>query len=857
MTLTLTFLLLLGLCWNTISEGPPSSSRSPAGLEFELPSTNYETKDSYTPGPIGVLFQMVHVFLHVVQPNAFPEDILRKIIQKKFDLSADYEKVVHYEIGIIICAALGLLFVILMPVVGLCFGVCRCCNKCGGEMHQRQKRNGASLRKCYAGSLLVTCVFISATLRLACPHGHTANALPLLCFSCSVGVIYGFVANDHLRTHIGKTWKLADSNIRDLRTLVNETPSQISYVLGQYSTAKEKAFSDLDNIKSLLGGGIHEQLRPKVIPVLDDIKAMAAAIKETKEALLNVNKILGELKKSTARLSTSLHDVKTNLEQSLNDPMCSAQSEMATCNDVRMTLSQLDNNTNLGQLPSLDKQIDNITNVLQTDLSSLVQEGYKSFNDIPERVQNQTADMVSGIKSTLNSIGSHIENVNKQISIQEKLTGFLDPINHIETSIHRGLPMLEEYNSYRWLGGLVACSLLTLIVTFYYLGLLCGVCGYDRNATPTRRGCISNTGGVFLMVGVGISFLFCWILMIIVVLSFVIGGNVEKLVCEPYQSKRLFQILDTPYLINEKWKYYLSGMVLNKPNINLTFEQVYSDCKDNKGIYTALKLENIYNISEYLNNQEFTKNISGNFDDMKVNIDNIVLLDVAGKKNLQDFSSSGVDRIDYGAYLAETAKTPTKVNLLTFADGLEEKANKLPQGSLKRSLASNAQKIRMIYHGQVTPLESSMTTLHQSIQDLQHKSSGLGVKVHNVISSLDSAQNFIANSISSVIVQESKKYGKMIIGYFEHYLQWVKISIVEEIAACKPVATALDSAVNVFLCGYIIDPMNLFWFGIGKATIFLLPALIFAVKLAKYYRRMDSEDVYDDSSAPGTWHLNL
>lgn len=59
-------------------------------------------------------------------------------------------------------------------------------------------------------------------------------------------------------------------------------------------------------------------------------------------------------------------------------------------------------------------------------------------------------------------------------------------------------------------------------------------------------------------------------------------------------------------------------------------------------------------------------------------------------------------------------------------------------------------------------------------------------------------------------------------------------------------ATALDSAVDVFLCRYIIDPMNLFWFGIGKATIFLLPAIIFAVKLAKYYRRMDSEDVYDD-----------
>lgn len=41
-------------------------------------------------------------------------------------------------------------------------------------------------------------------------------------------------------------------------------------------------------------------------------------------------------------------------------------------------------------------------------------------------------------------------------------------------------------------------------------------------------------------------------------------------------------------------------------------------------------------------------------------------------------------------------------------------------------------------------------------------------------------------------------------------------------------------------------PQNLFWFGMGKATMLLLPAVIFAVKLAKYFRRMYSEDVYED-----------
>ncbi|XP_022361604.1 prominin-1 isoform X2 [Enhydra lutris kenyoni] len=831
MALLLSFLLLLELFWDTSALGPLSSTKGSDGLEFELPTTNYETKDSYNAGPIGVLFKMVHVFLRVVQPNAFPEDILRKILQKKFDFSTEYEKpenvvltlkIIYYEIGIIICAVLGLLFVFLMPLVGFCFGLCRCCNKCGGEMHQRQKKNGTFLRKYFTVSLLVICIFIS------------------------VGIIYGFVANHHLRTQIEKTRKLADSNLKDLRTFLNGTPAQINYVLSQYATTKKKAFSDLDNIKSLLGGGIHEQLRPKVTPVLDDIKAMAEAIKETREALLNVNNTLKELKRSTAQLNTSLSDVKRNVEQSLNDPMCSVPPVATTCNNIRMSLGQLEDNTNLGQLPSLDQQIDNINDVLRTDLSSLVQQGYKSFNDIPEMVQNQTTDIISDIKSSLNSLGSNIKNIGEQIPIQDKLSNFMGYINDTETYIHQNLPTLEEYDSYRWLGGLVVCCLLTLVVVFYYLGLMCGTCGYDRHSTPTERGCVSNTGGIFLMVGVGVSFLFCWILMTIVVLTFVIGGNMEKLVCEPYQNRKLFQILDTPYLLNENWKYYLSGMVFNNPDINLTFEQVYSDCKENKGIYTTLKLENSYNISEHLNIQEHAGNISNDFKNLNVNIDNIVLLDATGRKNLMNFSSSGIDTIDYNVYLAEMGKAPTKVNLLAFASDLEAKADHLPQGSLKQSLKNNAQTIRTVHRGQVIPLEQSMSTIYQSIKELQLKSSGLRVKVANILSSLDSAQDFLKTRISSVIVEESTKYGNTIIGYFEHYLQWVKISITEQIAACKPVATALDSAVDVFLCSYIIDPMNLFWFGIGKATVFLLPAIIFAVKLAKYYRRMDSEDVYDD-----------
>ncbi|XP_013834002.1 prominin-1 isoform X7 [Sus scrofa] len=697
------FLLLLGLCGDTVSEGPLTSTDRSVGLKFEFPPVKYETEESYEAGPINILFQIVHVFLHLVQPNPFPEDILRKVIQKKFDLSKDYEKIIYYEIGIIICAVLGLLFIILMPLVGLIFCSCRCCNKCGGEMHQRQKKNGNFLRKYFAVSLLVICLLIS------------------------IGIIYGFVANQHMRTHIGKTWKLSESNFKDLRTFLNTTPEQIDYIAEQYTTTKERVFSDLDNIKVLLGSRIYQQLKPKLIPMLDD--AMA----------------IGE-----------------------------------------------------------------------------------------------------DVKRALNSIGSNIETASQGFPIRDRLSYFSSYLKKAEDYIHRYLRVLEEYDLYRWLGCLVACCLLTLIATFYSLGLLCGTYGYDQSASPTGRGFISNTGGVFLMVGVGFSFFFCWLLMTLVVLSFVLGANMEKLVCEPYQSKKLFQVLDTPYLLKEDWKYYLSGMIFDNSDIQITFEQVYSDCKENKSIYATLKLEHAYNITDQVNITKYTGDIYSSFENMNISIKNVMKVDEEGRRNLRAFHSLELDKVDYAAIMAETAKPPTQVNLLTFADNLDAKASNLTPGNLKNSLRSHAETLRRIHDVQVVLLQRLLSAVYQCMQELQQKTTGLGVRMQNILFFVNDTQNFVTNLITAVVHEERRKYVTTILSYFEQYLQWVKHSVTEQIAACKPVATALDSVVNIFLCGYVIDPLNLFWFGIGKATVLLLPALIFAVKLAKYYRRMDSEDVYED-----------
>lgn len=68
---------------------------------------------------------------------------------------------IYYEAGFLICATIGILFVVLVPIIALCFCVCRCCDNCGGEMHQRQRKNVDCQRGFYTALLVATSIFMS------------------------------------------------------------------------------------------------------------------------------------------------------------------------------------------------------------------------------------------------------------------------------------------------------------------------------------------------------------------------------------------------------------------------------------------------------------------------------------------------------------------------------------------------------------------------------------------------------------------------------------------------------------------------------------------------------------------------
>lgn len=816
----------------------------PGKLDFGyVPAGVYETLAHYEPGPIGILFHMVHTYLYMVQPNAFPQDLLVKVAKDRFGaIQTEYQKAIYYEIGFLICAAVGLLFAILMPIVGLFFCMCRCCDNCGGEMHQRQRKN-ADCRRGLLGTLLFSTSLV-----------------------ITIGVLCAYAANQNLSSQVKNIRRLVNSNMRDLHTFANDTPMQIDYLISQYATAKNKVIYDLDNIGPLLGGRIHDQLDKEVHPALDRVLNMAGAMRETKEALENVSVSLEVLQEGTGKLNFNLSLVRVSINRTLNDPGCHDEESDATtaqlCRNIRQSLSQLQISANFTRLPNVNSQLDRMNNILKTDLSAIVQRGYSSLNDTPHMVTEQTRGVVESVQSLVDDIGNNISSISKVFPVQSSLSNFTIFISHAHAKIEDHYPEIDQMDFYRWIGCIALCCMVVLVLAFNYLGLLCGTLGYDKHASPTTRGCISNTGGTMLMAGVGFSFIFSWVLMGVVTIIFLAGGNIEKLVCEPFHTKELFKVVDTPYLVNPEWKNFIPGYMYNDSDLELTSESLYSTCKENKGIYSAMRLDKVFNISSFLNTTVFTKDMVGQLDSVKIDLRGIILLEAEGKQNLLDFSEAGLSEINYADYLEEVNKGVTVVDLLSFARELEAQTDLMPRGPLQTALKGYVGTLRQIHSQQIIPMEQAMkyvrarSALNQSMRFLERTASDLPNKVLAVLDAIEVAQYLISQNATHLIKQETEKYTATLVGYFHQYIEWVKTSLAMEVAPCKPFSNMVDT-VEIIACSFLIDSMNTFWMGLGCSTLFLLPSVILAVKLAKYYRRMDTEDVYDDSSVSGTWHFTL
>ncbi|KAG7236379.1 hypothetical protein INR49_001076 [Caranx melampygus] len=437
---TLVGVMLLGL--SLAQSVPPKTVCAANVAQQNLPQPEYQDIGDNTDE--GFMATFVQSFLHTVQPNTFPKELILRVVNNVERVLSDQDFIkdaLVYEVGFLVCAAIGIVYIILMPIVGFFLACCRCCGNCGGKMYQKQTSSIHCRRRALYWSAFVTTVIILA------------------------GNICMFKSNENLKVSVEKSPMQFNTTIRNINNFLTSVPQQLDYVVQESDKTIQEVTRNLDDIGHQLGTKIQAQLQPFLIPALHPVSHLNQETRNASVQLDKVNASLVELQSSVNILQANVTTVRNRISKTLSNSNC------VSCEAIKPALQALNVDT------------------------SITVENY--INSIPQMVVNDTRDVVQKSKQQLSDIQTQLSQVTSQLPSLSNISGTLDTVS---VEISKVTPEIERAEQIRWAVCVALCCVVLLVVVCNVLGLLLGPMGLKPKADPTSRSCMSDCGGTFLMI---------------------------------------------------------------------------------------------------------------------------------------------------------------------------------------------------------------------------------------------------------------------------------------------------------------------------------------------------------------------
>ncbi|CAG6017251.1 unnamed protein product [Menidia menidia] len=813
-------LLGLGLAQTVHQQDSCSASQSPQNLT----QPQYKAAAKEDPG-VGFLSAFVQSFLGTVQPKPLPSDLLLKIIAGPVNTLSDKEfikKVLVHEIGFLVCVAIGVLYIVLMPVVCIFLACCRCCGNCGGKMYQKQTASIHCLRRTlYFGTFATTIIILAGNICM-----FRSNEAFKMSMDRSPVELKNTLSNIHtFFTAVPKAIRMIFFVLYVVHfdTWVLPRLQQVDHVVDESYRTVNQVNGNLDAIGALLGAAIQQHFRGTLDPALHSVRRLNQEISNISVQLDKLNSSLVQLQSSSDRLQANVTAVKNQINQTLTNPSCLG------CSNRTAELEKLTLDTTI-TFPSLREFQSAVDKVTEMNLQTKIDEVNQYFRNIPQTVTNDTKDVVQKSKQALDDIKKQISGVSNE-SLLTALSTVSESLNQVQKDIDEYLPLVERAENIRWSVCVALSCAVLLVVLCNCLGLILGPLGLSPKADPKKRSCTANCGGTFLMMGAGFSFLFSWLLMILVLLLFLLGGNVYALVCRPWNNGQLLKFLDSPGVIE--------NLITLLPQ-NIKFSQLYSDCEKDQPLWTTLHLHESINIEDLLNVSKYTEQIQKEFESTDITLSSFTLLSTEVKNQLGNISAK-ILNFD-ATTLTQQMNNVSKINLNTTADEIETFSNYQNQ-EIKEELHNEAVALRRIQADIETLIFPELQNLNLTLRSLGWTAEMLNGTVGEVLGRVGAAQDFLNTNTTLIVRTESRSFLDCQLDYFTAYADWAILALTQQVGRCRPVAGAVDSA-EVILCSNLVESLNAFWFGLGWCMVFFIPSIIFSIKLAKYYRRMKYSD-YD------------
>uniref|UniRef100_A0A4W3I645 Prominin-1-A n=2 Tax=Callorhinchus milii TaxID=7868 RepID=A0A4W3I645_CALMI len=440
------------------------------------------------------------------------------------------------------------------------------------------------------------------------------------------------------------------------------------------------------------------------------------------------------------------------------------------------------------------------------------------------------AAIVSDSKASVNNIEGNISSIKESFPLLDSLPAVNESLGSLDSDIPKYGGELKRYNYYRWIVSIVLCSIILLIIACNVLGLLLGTIGIALGDDPYSANGCSQSGANFLMAGVGFSFLFSWLLILLVFITFIVGGLAYTEICKPWANGDIYKLIDT--IGSQDDRLNLSNVL--KLNQSFSFTEVYSGCKRGDSLWTILQLDRTFDLDEKLNVNKYTDDLVKNLRRLNVDLNSITLLNSGGRNVLQEFVASGIKNIDYQAFSEQISNAMVNVNLSLVIQYLSTLSLTQTDTEVKSNLTAQIERLRNL-ETTLQEQRKDVVNLTESLDILKGIGSTLEASVNATLKSVDKAAKMLETIPKPLLKNATECFIAKELGYFEGYLKWVRKAITEDILSCNVVSVTLDNS-QVIVCDFLINPWNAFWFCLAWCTLFLIPSIIFAVKTAKHFR---------------------
>lgn len=737
------------------------------------------------------LYRMQKLFLNAVQPNPFPKEILRSLFRNTSTLQTS--QVVKYEAGYVTCAVITILFLIFMLAFGLTFCI----------FQYRARR----VLPCEGGICQPTPIFVL-----------------LLCTFCFLfaGIVCTFYLNQKTHEEVGTGVKDLTRTLQNFRSSVSGIPQAIDKLVSEYSIPKSRVLADLNSFSQAVNNSVNAKLNTKIRPLLEETLQTARDLEMAAKTVVDVNMTLVDLQRREKDLMAELISHRETLLTVLSDPSCE------NCRDAANIVQSIQLDPNQNQVPSIGEFVDKLVNVRKINLPGIFQKALQALNDMPKLVNKQTSKSISDITFALNKTEEEIRSYAGKIPILR----YIDPIDEAVLNFEQKTKVygneVEHYEYYRWIVGVVLCCVLLLIAITTILGLLFGIWGLYLLQDPVNSRRRRRDGVGFLLIEVYLSLLFSWLIILFVFITFLIGGNIQTLVCNHWGNGDIYKFLDDPN--NLPQNINLKRQLGLRENSNFT--DLYKQCKRGAPIWDVLELnpidlDTVFNISQY------TGQLKKQIDNVTVSVAGLDMISNIAVMVLRDYNNSGLDQVPFASILRQIQVPSVVLETGQFIPSLESLASFQSNTTIRSQLENEAAALRDIQNATNQDLESFMGRLNNSFQTLAVLAPKLNVGIQRAVQNIYTLKGPLIQGTIDQLKNESKCLLDQAIGYFSQYIDWVKQTITNDIASCRSVSTTLDNARTV-LCNHVTDPWNGFWFCLGWCTLLLIPNILLSIKSAQY-----------------------